>query len=152
MCKAIDRITCPKSLQQGQIDERRDLIRRLENPKFHELEHQLGEFPDQLKQLYTQTDLLVQENFVFVGPDNSDRYIMTFLPADLKTVNDCWFQIGDKHFPFAEDDFGNYYFVEIKQEKSSLCPVYFISHDGDGRSVNIAESLREFITRPIKKV
>jgi hypothetical protein len=128
---------------------------RLSNPQFGVLEAHFGApVPESLKRLYLGSDLLEQQDFRLTDPDDTDpeggEYIAEFLPADKQALDDIVWDLGAPLFPFASDDFGNYYCVLIQGEPPDPCPVYFWNHEIPATldGMKIADSLDEFIVRP----
>jgi hypothetical protein len=130
-------------------------LQRLRNPKFDELAKlYAAPIPRTLKELYECTDLLTRENFELVdtrrNARDGDSFVRTFLPADGRTVSEAWFEEWNDRFPFADDGFGNYYWIPIKSDSGDDPPVWFTDHDG-GETWQVADTLSSFLARPIRR-
>jgi hypothetical protein len=109
------------------------LDRRLTHPQIAEVEEYYGRpFPAALRSLYENTELLLKKALEFRPPalHDADEWIVSrFLPADLASLQEIWFQIGSDHFPFAEDDFGNYFCVRMTTDADPRA-VFYVDHHG----------------------
>lgn len=84
---------------------------RLRTPIFRDLEVHFGSpLPADLLWLYQDSNIVTKRNVVLIGEiDPGQEYeIDHFVPADLKSLQELWFEIGGDRFPFAIDGFGNY--------------------------------------------
>jgi len=132
----------------GDRQNDRQLHERLEHPNFAELESQFAStIPDELRWLYRETDLLTKRN-VRINSEleaGHEYEIDHFLPADMKAIEEVWFDIGEKRFPFAIDGFGNYFFIEVGGGQEKPTTVFYIDHDGGG-VWPIAHSLKGWLS------
>jgi hypothetical protein len=99
---------------------RADHLQRLRSPKFEELARAYQTaVPRALRELYERPELVLQERIclVDVQQPGSDSFVARFLPADARTVFEAWFGEWEDRFPFAEDDFGNYYSIPMTTER-----------------------------------
>jgi len=154
--RLVDRITIgrPKTPEERAAEERQ-FRKRLLDPQWQELEKRFASpIPLVLRDFYANHSRLLQTAFYVVPPnglkESEDHFIQRFEPADLQTVTEVWFPIGNNRFPFASDDFGNYYFAEGVNDRTSSLPVFFIDHDG-GDISRIANSFEEFVSWPTRK-
>jgi hypothetical protein len=138
----------------GRADDRegdRQLDDRLKHPLFDEVEAEFeSRLPEDLRWLYGQPDLISKRNIrIKGGIETAHEYeIDHFLPVDLKTLRDLWFDIGKRRFPFAIDGFGNYFFIDLHDghAEATTSPVFYIDHDG-GAVWPVAHSLRNWLSQ-----
>jgi hypothetical protein len=120
---------------------------RLLAPRWHEVQQRFRiPIPTVLREFYADHDRLLQTRFYVIPPqdkDNRDFFVQRFEPADLQMLNEVWLPMEGRRFPFASDDFGNYFFVELADDASGQLPVFFIDHDG-GDVSKVADSFAEF--------
>lgn len=159
--KILDRITLGKRPTPDQLKALEvENARRLLNPKYEELERRLGTIPIALRELYENTKLIQQSDFSLEDDNGEDSNIVSFEPADAKTLDD-WERmgvqfIGKKVFPFAHDGCGDCYAAVFTPNDADDCAVYFWDHEGGGFEAGepfhkVADSLREFLRREIKR-
>jgi hypothetical protein len=147
--RLVDRFTLgPSMTPEERADNERLFQERLHRPKWGELEDHFGfAMPEALRELYTDLSRLNRNSFYVVPPHSTDKedqhFIARFEPADMQTLADVWFLIGDNRFPLASDDFGNYFYVELAPE-SHDAPVFFVDHDGGDVSL-VADSVKELL-------
>ncbi|HUS39387.1 MAG TPA: SMI1/KNR4 family protein, partial [Pirellulales bacterium] len=147
--RLVDRFTLGPSLTPEQHAENdRRFQQRLFQPQWPELERHFGSpMPASLRDLYSNRDLLARSSFYVVPPgstsEDKHHFIARFEPADMQALNDVWFPIGDNRFPFASDDCGNYFYVELNPGSKDM-PVFFVDHDG-GDVSRVAESFADFL-------
>lgn len=145
----VDRFTLgPPMTPEQQAEHERQLMQRLHRPRWDELEDHFGfAMPRSLRALYSNPDRLEHVPCYVVPPESTDpdeqHFIAQFEPADVQTVREVWFPIGENRFPFASDDFGNYFYVELVPDAEDA-PVFFVDHDGGDVSL-VAKSLTEFL-------
>lgn len=136
-----DRIrrTIPSSDADQSADDNR--VRR---PQIDELEkHFRSTVPADMAWLYSSGPVTMRNVHIRseLQPDH-EYEIDRFLPADVKNVEETWFDIGDGRFPFAIDGFGNYFLIDMKPQ--SPTPVFYVDHDG-GSVWPVAHSLRSWL-------
>jgi hypothetical protein len=141
----------PKLTPEQRREQERRYQQRLLEPQWDELEAHFGfDVRPALESLYTDHELLHRERFYFVPSEpaypDEDHFIARFEPADAQTMKDVWFEIGENRFPFASDDFGNYFCVEISPGAQDF-PVLYADHDDvEGSDAStVASSLVEFL-------
>ena len=148
--RVFDQLTNRGPKAAGQHDWRdREFQLRLLNPKWRELESHFGyALPNSFRELYSNSDRVLQSCFYVVPPnavsEDEHYFIARFQPADMQTLKDVWFPVGDSRFPFATDDFGNYFCIELSPEMHDA-PVVFMDHDSGDISL-VATSLEDFRT------
>jgi hypothetical protein len=136
-------------------EQREELERRYQQrllqPQWSELQAYFGfDVRPAIEPLYADHELLHRTLFYFVPSEpeypDEDHFIARFEPADAQTMKDVWFTIGANRFPFASDDFGNYYCVEVSPDGRDW-PVFYADHDGqDGGDVSsVTASFAEFL-------
>ncbi len=143
----VDRLTVGKPLTPEERErQQREFEARLTRPQWNQLTSHFGrDIPQSLRKLYADIDCLRRESFYVIPPDADDesehRFVARFEPADLTAVSLACLPSGRTRFPFASDDFGNYYFVDLADQ--GLC-VNYIDHDG-GDVSRVADQLDTFL-------
>lgn len=120
---------------------------RLLQPQWNELERRFGfAMPQSLHALYSDHSTLLRRSFYIVPPESTTEsdhhFVERFEPADVQTL-ETWFPVGENRFPFASDDFGNYYYVQL-DPASEDTPIFFVDHDS-GDILPVADSLDELL-------
>ncbi|APZ92696.1 SMI1/KNR4 family protein [Fuerstiella marisgermanici] len=148
--RLVDRFSVGRPITADERERRqRDFETRLACPQWDQLISHFGcNIPTTLRELYADVDSLRRESFYIVPPDAADEsehyFVAQFQPADLTTIEQACLP-GDKtQFPFAIDDFGNYYFVDLTSH--DLC-VNYLDHDGGDLS-RVADRLETFLKWP----
>ncbi len=133
-----------KQLSEDSMRKTRD---RLLNPKWGELEDHYGRpIPQPIKNLYIQTELLIQTNIAFRDRNGGEWHIAEFEPADLQALKWIWPDLTrSKNFPFASDSVGDLYYVPLEASAPETCPVMYYHHDG-GDVELVTNSLDEFLS------
>jgi hypothetical protein len=141
------KVAIPPPMTPEQIEAARyDHERRLTTPQFRELERIFGQVPDELKNLYLDSDLRLLEDVTFV--DGSKEYeLLCFLPADAKTVQQ--YRVKAKRaFPFARAGTESVYCAVIDPTQPSRCEVIKTYTDGSRDVIPVADSLAKFLALP----
>ncbi len=147
--RLVDRFTLgPSMTPEAHAEYERQFLERLLHPRWTELEDHFGfAMPHSLHELYSDANQVGRNSFYVVPPDSTNEddhhFIARFEPADMRTLKDLWFPIGDSRFPFASDSLGNYFYVELAPDSQDV-PVFFIDHDGSNVS-KVADSLSAFL-------
>ena len=143
----VDRLTVGKPPTQEEHErQRREFEARLARPQWSQLISHFGcDIPPAIERLYADTERLHRDSFYVVPPDAVDEsehhFIARFEPADLATIRQACLPRSRESFPFASDDFGNYYFVDLTVQ--GLC-VHYVDHDG-GDVSTVAGQLDTFL-------
>ncbi|MDB4650252.1 SMI1/KNR4 family protein [Pirellulaceae bacterium] len=147
--RVVDRLTLGKTPTLNEQNEQQEEFEtRLLNPQWDQLsQHFGGEIPSVLKQLYADAERLHQTSF-YVTPqedpeETEHHFIGQFEPADLVFTKQTGLPLGSPYFPFASDDFGNYYVVDFSTE--DLCVGFYEIENGEISPV--ADTLEEFLNR-----
>jgi hypothetical protein len=100
--------------------------------------------PDQLRALYSDADFVTRTNFCIASePDSAGYYIKRFLPMSVSTMEVSSMSLGLGRFAFAEDDFGNFFYLDLSEAVTGIQQVLFMDHDG-GEVQIVADSLEAF--------
>jgi hypothetical protein len=107
--------------------------------------------PEELRWLYEKSGYVLRRDLCLKEPkkEEPELFIQHFQPADKRTLEEAWFGLWETNFPFASDDFGNYYFVSVNADNAAKC-LLFIDHDG-GDTWKVADSTREFLSWTVLK-
>ena len=101
--------------------------------------------------LYCDEELVTQTDFyIAVEGGDTDHYVRWFLPMSASTFEQSAAWLGPLRFAFAEDDFGNCFYLDLSQGGVETHPVLFLDHDGGDVSV-VAESLTAFRQGTIRR-
>ena len=144
----VDRLTSGKPLTPEECERQHRIFEaRLTCPQWDQLSNHFDcEIPPALRRLYADINGLRRESFYVVPPDAIDdsehHFVARFEPADLITISQAFLPSGNKSFPFASDDFGNYYFVDLTTQ--GFC-VNYLDHDG-GNVSHVADDLETFLS------
>jgi hypothetical protein len=119
---------------------------RLLNPRWEELEERFGQaIPARIKNLYTRTELISRRDIHLRNENGKTYHIAEFLPADVETLSGIWSELKkSNNFPFANDSFGDCYYIPFTGDKSEECPVMYYRHDGSDFEL-VSRSLDEFL-------
>lgn len=145
----VDRLTLGKTATLNEQNVKQEEFEtRLLNPQWDQLsQHFGGDIPFVLKQLYADAERLHQTSF-YVSPEEDPEetehhFVARFEPADLVFTKQICLPPGSPHFPFASDDFGNYYVVDFST-KDLFVSFYEIEN---GEISPVADTLEEFLNR-----
>lgn len=126
---------------------------RVIRPRWDELETRLGRpLSATLRALYADHELVQRRRF-YLRPtgaeeDSDDQFVFKFLPADVETLDELDYWLGALRgdwLPFAQDDFGNLYLLNLSNDFLVRDAVYFLDHEDDGPLLLIADSLEQFL-------
>lgn len=143
----VDRVrSCWNRVPSEELARRRvEYIERLRHPRWDELESHFKSLPAQELLALYDSELVLREDITFLCPTENDpeneECVANFTPADLRSVVDASWVVGDQRLPFAEDAMGNYYTVDF----GTAAHVRFHMHDG-GDSWEVAATLQSFVT------
>lgn len=144
----VDRLTVGEPLTSEERErQHREFEARLTCPQWDQLNSHFGcDIPQSLRKLYADIDCLRRESFYVIPPDADDEsdhhFVARFEPADLATVSLACLPSGRTSFPFASDDFDNYYYVDLAEQGLS---VNYVDHDG-GDVSRVADQLDTFLS------
>jgi hypothetical protein len=161
ICSALDAISFGLNLllrpfRRQPPDTPEEYRARLQEPQWEVLAAHFGaSVPASLQELYRRSDRLELTDFSLGDPEHPGRdagyFICRFLPADQKALEAIPRKLPEPLFPFAEDGSGRRYCVRIEAARPAPCPVYIWSRrPSDRRGRKIADSLDEFIARPVR--
>ncbi len=132
----------PQALSEDSMLKFRD---RLLHPQWDELEDYYGQpIPQPIKNLYKQTELLIQTNIAF--RNGREWGVAEFEPGDLEALRWTWPDLmSSKNYPFGSDSVGDVYYVPLEDSGSEKCPVMCYHHDG-GDVEPVSNLLDEFLS------
>jgi hypothetical protein len=102
--------------------------------------------PDELLAVYRDPALLAAPPFRVPGLDGYSAELTSFMPLDAQTLEET-FSTGDHSFPFADNFYGDPFFVPLDECRPGYCPVYHLYHDGGSQPERLADSLGEWLAR-----
>lgn len=126
-------------------DAQNQLAKRLKCPEFEALErHYCCEFPECVKQLYSDMPELLQEEFEVADPDHRLReetlYVAFYQPADLQTVEEMW-PGNSNYFAFANDGCGDEYLIDPNESD----PAVLLHNHETGEKRIVAQRFTDFM-------
>jgi SMI1 / KNR4 family (SUKH-1) len=135
-----------KKTKLPSADSLRRYRERLLNPRWDELEEQLGQsIPERIKQFYRNTDTIKRHDIRVTSENGATYHIARFLPADVETLDGIWPDVKESaSFPLATDAFGDCFCIPLTRDKSEQCPVKCYHHDGSDFE-SVSSSLDEFL-------
>jgi hypothetical protein len=136
--------------KNDELNENREAQQeKLRYPKYRDVEKLLRcRFPNALKYLYEQKELVCQTDFYFIDPteDKSSWSIAFFLPVSSDSIHDCWPDLPDACF-FARTMHGQYYYVPFDSDAWAPTSVFVIDIRS-GETTKISDSLVDFLNWP----
>lgn len=129
-----------------------EYIQRFDHPDFAVLETHLGRSLPAIMKTFYADDPAVRKETEIVVPAALEglaesRLTLNFFPADQLAIDDLW-PIDDldrNQIPFAADNSGGMYFLELQAEDEQNPPVYVVNFD-DGLCRRISDSLTQFLS------
>jgi hypothetical protein len=146
-----DRLVEKREISLAEIEhEREESRRRLEYPRWAEVERTLGRpVPVILRELYGNRELVHGCGFLVFDPTSGEAeeetwFVNEFLPANPAPHPSYAGAIPPGAFAFATNEFGDPYYFVPGPATDGDGPVFIVYHDG-GDTERVAPSLRAFL-------